>query len=200
MIRNSIIQALVGKLCSSCGVPAIDDDTLWCNRTVTDQAVYRARLTGTDNTSANNFISLLTAWVLSNTASVAVGRKLNEIDPTCLTSLESPNSPGCYIQDLTTTSPPLTLPTTVPTPPSTVPSASIPASSGDIKVATESQRNSVSKAEIGGLVIGSFIIVLLVVFVVLLIVLLLRSFCCKDSTVRYVVKSFVWKAIYIPHS
>lgn len=177
LIRDSITQTLVSTLCVSCGLPGITSDGLRCDRTAVGVAVYRGRIVGTDSTSADNFVTLLEAWVLSNTAMIVLGSEISWVDPSCPTPLDSQNSAGCPVA--TTLAPP----TMSTRPPSTAPSTGS-VMSPEIVIHTESQRSGISQAQIGGLVIGVIIIVLLVLFVVLLIVLLVRSFCCRDSTVK----------------
>ena len=171
LIRESILQTLNDRLCSSCGSPSITLHSLI-------GCVYRARIVGTDNTSAGDFVKLLQDWVSSSSAMLDIDRNFIAVDSSCPTLLDTPAIVECTRADETTV--------TTATTGSTAEVTYVPTTSPEIVIisAGQQQQNggSINKAEVGGLVIGVIIIVLLVIFVILLVLLLVRTFYHRDST------------------
>lgn len=184
-IRSSIVQAMANRLCNSCDITpsVVQNDTLLCDRTALDYAVYHGRVVGTGRLSSRSMLTFLEDWVLSNTASVTVDNGLYALDFTCPAQLDSPEAPACSVEP--TTVPPTTVSTSTTTAATTA-TTTTTASPGetDNVVFIEREGSRISSGEVGGLVIGVVIIILLAVFVVLLVVLLLRSFICPPSKVR----------------
>ena len=161
MIRNSLISLLGSSLCPGCRLTngTITDESLRCEEGV-DQAVFRARLIGSNKYSASGLVNLLQMWIEGGGATLGVNTISYPIDSSCPTPLDSPADPDCPSTVVMTT-------TTVSSSATTTPPPSID---------SLGSRGTISRGEIAGLAIGVLIATLLVVFIALVVVLILRSF------------------------
>ena len=156
---------------------------LYCDRSATNQAVYRGRIKGTSNISSGNIIEFLETWTLSTSPTISVGTEVYDVDSACPIRMVSPDAPNCFIVAPLhpTTMLPTAPDTTATTAPSKPPTTKINAVS---PLTEQQQKESISSAELGGIIIGVIIIVLLLVFVILLTLLLIRSFCWYGQSIK----------------
>lgn len=182
-IHNSLIQALNDTLCRSCGVSVstLQAENLHCDSSDRSQAILLGRIIGTKSLSSNDLMSVLSTWVLSDMAGVLVDGHSFLIDSSCPLFLDSPDSPDCSD---------LVLPVEITTTTATRQSSTTAAVESVSVEFIAKNKNEITGAEVGGLVIGVVIAVLLIVFIVLLVLLLVKAFCLNSSTVRYVCVCF----------
>ena len=198
LIRDTLITQLNSSLCPSCRLSSrtIVDEELSCRDHV-NQVVFRARIIGSSQYSANGLVDLLQSWVEGGAASISLNSVRYHIDPSCSTSLDSPDAPDCAVVTTTTTTsmPPVetTTTTTTAVPPAEETTTTIPpvekitttttaippvekTTPPSVSVQKITSQNSISSGEIGGLVIGVIIVVLLFLVIVLVAVLIIRTF------------------------
>ena len=149
MFENGLVSEL-NRLCS-CGltVANLKDSVFSCDNGLTQQAVYRARILGTENYSSRDIISLIQSWIEKGSASINVGNFRFQFDPSCPSSLDSPISPDCIGQPIVRTTAPGVV--------------SSPAS------------NMATAGEIGMIVVGLLIALLLIGLITLIVYLILKK-------------------------
>ena len=147
LFEDGLVNEL-NRLCS-CGltVANLKDSVFSCANGLVLQAVYRARILGTDNYSCRDLVSLIQSWIKNGSASINVGNFRFQLDPSCPSSLDSPFSPDCIGQHIivTTTSTPTVI------------------------------SSSATGGEIGVIVVGLLIALLLIVLITLIVGLILKK-------------------------
>ena len=159
VIENDLIQEL-NKLCSFCGLTSgnIRNGTFSCDGLI-DQVVYRGRVIGNDRYNSDDLVSLIQSWIVSDTAVINFGLLHFKVDSTCLSSLDSLDSPVCAV---------IQPPVTELQPPPAIASANTA---------------GVTAGEAVTIVVGFLIVLILVGVVILLSVLLFRKH--KSNGARY---------------
>ena len=97
VVENALIQEF-NKLCLFCGLSSdnIRNGSFSCNG-LTDQVVYRGRITGNDRYNSEDLVSLIQSWVASDTAVINAEPFHFNVDSTCSSSLDSLDSPDCAV-------------------------------------------------------------------------------------------------------
>ena len=152
LFENGLVNEL-NRLCS-CGltVANLKDSVFSCANGLILQAVYRARILGTDNYSCRDLVSLIQSWITNGSASIYVGNFRFQLDPSCPSSLDSPFSPDCIGQHIVTTTSTKSTPTAI-----------------------NSSQASATGGEIGMIVAGLLIALLLIGLITLIVGLILKK-------------------------
>ena len=179
---QQFLASILNSQCK-CGVTPshISEGEFSCRRGSDDSINYRARIKGTSSRSASDLVALIQSWVQGGQASVHVESARFSLDPSCSAALDNIHALDCGSQPLTPTEPPSQPLTHMPPsqPPTEPPSqsASKPpqqqAPSKQSSVSSNDRGETVSSAQVVGVIIGGIMAGMLLVLLVVLIVALI---------------------------
>ena len=169
--RTAIVEEFNAQVCrSTCDLTTanIRDDEFSCRGGLTNQIVYRAMIIGTSVFNAPGLVSLIESWVASGTASITVLSLRLHLDKDCSTALDTLNEPDCPLEAEVAT-------TTILVPTTTTPTTTKPEDKDKGPSVKPIVAETVRAGEIGGFLVGAFIVILLAILILVVIVIAVRK-------------------------